>query len=165
MGKQEYRTAVHGNPWSVAMPWEDVVDSLNRAIADKNLTELPRTPEQLKYLVRLYLRVGRVEVEKHLKNVLCLRPHVLVMLLHYLIDQGHEAFRGKAAPQLLKARVEQAVAQRYPYPDNEPETRRNGFIPEALKEILEKQQEERAARHGDGDKGGTSDKRRGPQPT
>ena len=112
MGKQEYRTAVHGNAWSVAMPWEDVVDSLNRAIADKNLTELPRTPEQLKYLVRLYLRVGRVEVEKHLKNVLCLWPHVLVMLLHYLIDQGHEAFRGKAAPQLLKARVEQAVAQR-----------------------------------------------------
>ena len=149
MGKQDHRAAVHGNAWSVAMPWEDVVDNLNRAIADKDLTELPRTPEQLKYLVRLYLRVGRVEVDKHLKNVLCLRPHVLVMLLHYLIDQGHEAFRGKAAPQLLKARVEEAVAQRYPYPDSTPETQRDGFIPEVLKEIVEKQQEDRARRHED----------------
>merc|ERR1711933_676352 len=104
------------------MPWEDVVDSLNRTIADKDLKELPRTPEQLKYLVRLYLRVGNVQVEKHLKNVFCLRPHVLILLLHYLIDQNHEAFRGKAAPQLLKARVEEAVAQRYPYPDSTPET-------------------------------------------
>ena len=118
VGKQEHRTAVHGNAWSVAMPREDVVDSLNRAIADKDLRELPRTPEQLKYLVRLYLRVGNVQVEKHLKNVLCLRPHVLVLLLHYLIDQGHEAFRGKAAPQLLKVRVEEAVEQRYPYLDS-----------------------------------------------
>ena len=47
VGKQQCRTAVHGNCWSVQMPWEHIVDSLNRTIADHDLSELPRTPEQL----------------------------------------------------------------------------------------------------------------------
>ena len=57
VGHQAHRTAVHGNCWSVHMPWEDVVRSLHKSISDKELATLPRAPECLKYLLRLHLRL------------------------------------------------------------------------------------------------------------
>ena len=58
--------------------------------------------------------------------------------------------------------MEQAVGQRYPYPDSKPETRRDGFIPEVLMEIVEKQQEDRARRHVDAERCGSDNRRRLP---
>ena len=57
-------------------------------------------------------------MHKHLKQV-HLRPYVLVLLLHFLIEQGHEAFRGKASPEVLKERMRLAVEARYPEPEGD----------------------------------------------
>jgi hypothetical protein len=89
MGKQAYRTAVRGSCCSFHMPWEDILHELQEKCESKSLLEVPRPQECLKYLWRAHLRVSGVDFKKQLKQ-LHVRPFVLLRLLYFLIDQGHE---------------------------------------------------------------------------
>ena len=86
------------------MPWEDVVKSLNRSMSDADLESIPRDEECLKYMFRLHLKVAGKDFHQHLKQV-HLRPQVLVMLLHELIDRQHHAFKGYGPADDLKDRT------------------------------------------------------------
>ena len=89
VGKTKYRTAVRGSCCSFHMPWEEILHELNSKIESHDLAELPRPQECLKYLWRAHLKVAGVDFKKQLKQI-HVRPFVLVRLLHFLIDQGHE---------------------------------------------------------------------------
>ena len=65
IAQPRHRTAVRGHCFSCIMPWEDVLDSLNAAMSDADLVSLPREEECLKYMLRLHLRVGRLNMEQH----------------------------------------------------------------------------------------------------
>ena len=93
VGRQQYRTIVRGHCYSFIMPWEDVLDDSMRNLSDNDLASLPRDEECMKYLLRIHLRVAGRDFHQHLKQV-HLRPFVLVLLLDYLIQQGHEVFAG-----------------------------------------------------------------------
>ena len=100
---------------------------------------LPRDEECLKYMLRLHLKVGGVDFATHLKQV-HVRPFILVLLLHWLIDQGHEVFRGKGSAQMLKDRMRKAVEQRYPETErNTPVGERQGTIPPSIAELLKEE--------------------------
>ena len=139
MGAQKHRTAVKGSCFSFHMPWEDILDTLHQSCEDKDLTVLPRDEECLKYMLRLHLKVGGVDFATHLKQV-HVRPFILVLLLHWLIDQGHEVFRGKGSAQVLKERMRKAVQQRYPETErNTPVGERQGTIPPSIAELLKEE--------------------------
>ncbi len=59
------------------------------SVESHDLLELPRPQECWKYLWRAHLRVAGVDFKKQLKQI-HLRHVVLVRLLHFLTDQGHE---------------------------------------------------------------------------
>ena len=67
--KQQYRTAVHGHCFSCVMPWDDILDSLQESMSDKDLETLPRHEECLKYMLRLHLRIGTHDMRDHLRQV------------------------------------------------------------------------------------------------
>ena len=94
VGKQRFRTVVRGSCCSYQMPWEDILESLQRNCTDRNITEIPRPEECLKYLLRVHLNVNGLDFKKHLKQV-HVRPFVLIALLDFLIDRNHEVSRGK----------------------------------------------------------------------
>ena len=95
-GQQSFRSAVRGTGYSVALPWEDILLSLHRNISDQELGEIPRGQNTVAYLLRLNLKIQNMNIQKYLKQV-HVRPFVLLLHLHYLIDQGHEFFEGKAS--------------------------------------------------------------------
>ena len=86
VAKEAFRTAVRGHCFSLIMPWEDIMKSLDGMMTDAELAVLPWGPECLKYLVRLQLRVAGKDLEKHLKEVKA-RPFILIKLLHELTDR------------------------------------------------------------------------------
>ena len=111
VAKQQYRTVCRGYCFSFHLPWEDVLRDLSKNISDADLQALPRDPECIKYLLRLHLRVAGKDFHEHLRQV-HVRPFVLIRLLHELIDRGHEVFRGKGSPEVLRQRVKRAVEER-----------------------------------------------------
>ena len=156
VGKQRYRTAVRGHCYSFIMPWEDILDDLSRNCSDQDLTHLPREEECMKYLLRIHLRVAGADFHQQLKQV-HLRPFVLVLLLHELIEQGHEVFRGKGSAEVLKARMRAAVEARYPeHADDKhlPYMEKKGSIPPSIPAVLEenelKRREEAKVQESDG---------------
>ena len=92
------------------MPWESILDQLEDRCADgiKTLEELPRSPECLKYMVRVHITVDEQDLRKTLRQ-LGVRPYVVLQLLYFLIDQGHVAFRGKGRACELKQRMREAL--------------------------------------------------------
>jgi hypothetical protein len=134
------------------MPWEDILENLQETCQDEDLTQLPRQPECLKYMLRLHLRVGGVDFAKHLKQV-HVRPFVVLKLLHFLIDRGHEVFIGKGSAAALKERMRFAVAARYPETEAHlPEERRQGAIPESILQLLREQETEKRRRSAEAGK-------------
>jgi len=118
------------------MPWEDILESLQRNCTDRNITEIPRPEECLKYLLRVHLNVNGLDFKKHLKQV-HVRPFVLIALLDFLIDRNHEAFRGKGSAEELRVRMRTAVAREYPETElNVPDSEKTGHIPQSILEVL-----------------------------
>jgi hypothetical protein len=126
------------------MPWEDIIGDLQRAIGDETLAEIPRPAECVKYLLRVRLKIGQLDFSKKqwLKQ-LRIRPHVVLQLLYYLIEQNHEVFRGKGTTIELKARMRAAVEREYPDTEGHlPEAQRQGHVPESLLRQLKEAEEE-----------------------
>ena len=135
VGGQQWRTKVKGGACSFQMPWEDIVKDLQRNINDNGLTEIPRSAECIKYMLRVHLKVGKIDFSRKLKQ-LHVRPFIVLQLLYYLIDQNHEVFRGKGAAIELKAKMRAAVEREYPETEPDvPESQRQGHIPESLLEM------------------------------
>ena len=92
---------------------QGIVEQLRSQGLEQSALQVPRPQECLKYMLRLHLRVNALDFKKHLQQVQ-VRPHVLVALLDFLIDNNHESFRGKAAPEALKQQIRKEVAKEYP---------------------------------------------------
>ena len=136
VGRQQFRTLVRGYPVSFQMPWEDILQDLMKNCADKDLEEIPRPQECLKYILRLHLHIDQLDMNKYLKQV-HVRPFVLLLLLYALIDSGHEVFRGKGSVDTLKSRMRAAVEKEYPETEADvPQEQRKGAIPAAILDVL-----------------------------
>ena len=69
-----------------------------------------------------------------------MRPFVLVLLLHELIDKGYPVFRDSLPAHLLKEEVEKQVYKTYPETETEtPPEERKGVIPAKIKELMQEQ--------------------------
>ena len=86
-----------------------------------------------------------------------MRPFVLVLLLHELIEQGHEAFNGKGSAEILKARMRAAVEARYPEDADDrllPYEEKKGSVPPSILAVLQeneaKRTEERKSQESEG---------------
>ena len=77
------------------------------------MVTLPRSPECLKYVLKVQLRVDRQNMAKVLRQ-LTVRPYVLLQLLYFLIEHNHEVFRKKGSIAQLRQQMQQAVAEMYP---------------------------------------------------
>lgn len=140
VGRQRFRTAVRGTCCSFHMPWEDILEELREKTLDKELQEIPRPQECLKYMWRAHVKVAGVDLKKQLKQV-HVRPFVLVLLLDYLIEQRHEVFVGKGSAEELRQRMRAAVAREYPEQEADiPEEERQGTMPPSILEVLRAQE-------------------------
>ena len=114
--QQQFRTKVRGTAHSFHMPWEEILEELQRNFLDKAILHpLPRKAECLKYMLRVHLRVGRRDMESALRQ-LAVRPYVLLQLLYFLIDHNHVVFRGRGNAQQLRQEMQAAVDREYPVP-------------------------------------------------
>ena len=100
------------------MPWETIVKDLEGKLRHKDFRFLPRDDECLAYLLSIHLKVAGRDFHEHLKQV-HLRPFVLVLLLHELINKGYPVFRDSLPAHLLKEEVEKQVYKIYPETENE----------------------------------------------
>ena len=147
-GAQSFRSAVRGTGYSVPMPWQDILRSLQCNIDDDTLAALPRAESTLGYVLRVSLKVEHVDIRKYLKAV-HVRPFVVLLLLHYLIDQEHEVFAGKGIVTALKERMRLAVEREYPETEAEtPIQDRVGHLPESLRQLIEEQQRDDMEQEG-----------------
>ena len=130
----------------VILPWEDILEELREKTLDKELQEIPRPQECLKYMWRAHVKVAGVDLKKQLKQV-HVRPFVLVLLLDYLIEQRHEVFVGKGSAEELRQRMRAAVAREYPEQEADiPEEKRQGAMPPSILEVLRAQEAEKKGR-------------------
>jgi hypothetical protein len=142
--QQSWRTRVRGSACSFQMPWEDIVNDLQRNVEDKTVADIPRSAESLKYMLRVHLKIGNVDFAKKLKQ-LKVRPWVVLRLIYYLIDQNHAVFRGKGTAIVLKERMRTAVEREYPETEGHlPESAREGRIPTSVLELLREANAERS---------------------
>ena len=137
--KPRWRTKVRGHCFSFIMPWEDIVKDLNGKMTCKDLAAFPRDEDCLSYMLSLHLKVAGKDFHQHLKQV-HLRPFVLVLLLHELIEKGHPVFDSSLSARVLKDNVERAVYGKYPEQesDKKPEDRQ-GCIPARIRAMMEEQ--------------------------
>ena len=141
VGRMQYRAAYRGQCFTFIMPWDDIVQDLNRRMTDADLKNLPRDPECLRYMLRLHLRVAGKDFHQHLKQV-HLRPGVLVLLIKELIDRKHGAYENWASKCLKNRMTVREIVQKK-YPDaNEgvPLVEQKGMIPDSIREELEDQE-------------------------
>ena len=109
--QQKFRTKVRGTAHSFHMPWQDILEELQRnCMSEDAAMVLPRKPECLKYVLRVQLRVGGKNLERALRR-LTVRPFVLLELLYFLIDHNHVVFRGNGPPPELRQKMQAAVAE------------------------------------------------------
>ena len=81
-------------------------------------------------------------MEKHIKE-LRVWPFVLLLLLDFLIDREHIAFKGKGSPAELKSKMRDIVAREYP--EREPHVSlsdREGHVPESVLRTMREMEEE-----------------------
>ena len=69
------------------------LEQMNKHVADRNVSDIPRLQECLKDMLRVHLQVNGVDFKKHLEQVM-VRPFVMTALLNFLIGRNHEVFRG-----------------------------------------------------------------------
>ena len=91
---QQHRTAVRGSLFSFHLPWGDIMYSLAEALSDEDLAMLPHTGDASAHMIRLSLRIGIVELAKHLKDAR-LRGHVVLGLWRESIEAGRRAYAKK----------------------------------------------------------------------
>ena len=104
--KAQHTTAVRGNIFSFHMPWEDILTSLKEALEDKDLRLLPHSGAVIAHMIRFNLRIGTIELAKHLKEAK-LRGEVVLALGRELITSGHRAFVNE---RLLQKPLRKAAA-------------------------------------------------------
>ena len=76
-----------------------------------------------------------------------------LLLLYYLIDNGHEVLQGKGSAEDLRERMRQAAEREYPEQENDlPEEKRQGTIPKSIIEVVRAMEAESNA-------GGSGEKR------
>ena len=137
VGQQQWRTRVKGSVASFQMPWEDIIEDLKRNIGDTALSDIPRAAATVKYMLRVHLKVGIIDFAKKLKE-LKVRPFIVLLLLHWLIDRNHPVFKGKGTCAELKARMQAAVEREYPETEVDvPYEKREGHIPASLLALLD----------------------------
>ena len=136
MQNQRSRTVVRGGCVSYRMPWEDVLESLKQNMKDMEFMTYPLRPDCLKYVLRVHLQVAGVDMKKHLRQV-SVRPHVLVLLLDYLIGQNHPVFHGKGSAADLRERMRRVIDVEYPEtePEKDPDDR-EGSVPKSILSLL-----------------------------
>ena len=111
-----------------------------RDCSNRNLTDVPKPQEIIKYMLSVHLQVRVIDLSKHLKQIM-VRPYVLVALLNYLIEQNHEVFRGKGSAEELRERMRKAVEKEYPETEaDKPHAERKGAIPTSVLELLAESQ-------------------------
>ena len=120
MQQQTHRTRVRGTAHSFHMPWEDILEELHAHYETdgSEMTSLPRSPECLKYMLKVHLRVDRQNMAKVLRQ-LTVCPFVLLQLLYFLIEHNHEVFRNKGSMNELRQQMQEAVARLYPICESE----------------------------------------------
>ena len=147
MFNSSHMTVFRGNVFSYHMSWEKIIDFLNRTTSDEKLALLPHDPEHLAHMVQLHLKIGSIDMAKHIKEIK-VRAHVVLALGNELIKAGHEAYiksrqseklstfsaRMRAAQKAFKERVQ----QRYPTLGT-PEDIEGVVPPAVLKKIEEVQ--------------------------
>ena len=81
-------------------------------------------------------------MEKHIKQ-LRVRPFVLLLLLEFLIDRRHVAFKGKGSAAELKVKMRDIVAREYPEREpHVPLSDRAGHVPESILHTMREMEEE-----------------------
>eukprot|EP00973_Karenia_brevis_P037637 5194023-Karenia_brevis.AAC.1 len=70
MGHQKFRVAVRGSCVNYQMPLEEILEQMNKHCADRNVLDIPRPQDCLKYMLRAHLQVNGVDFKKHLKQVM-----------------------------------------------------------------------------------------------
>ena len=123
MFQSSFMSVVRGNVFSYHMPWEKIIDSLNRTTSDKKLALLPHDPEHLAHMVQLHLKIGTIDMAKHIKEIR-VRAHVVLALGYELIKAGHAAYiKLKNSDKMndfssrmrrAEAALESRVKERYP---------------------------------------------------
>ena len=148
MFSPQHRVTVRGNVFSFHMDWEKIMESLARSTSDPELAILPHDPEHLAHMVRLHLRVGSVDMAKHIPEIK-VRAHVLLALGVDLIKAGHAAYvssHAEAQSTLVsrmdraKRALEERIKQRYPLSREEARKAvhsREGEVPGAVLRVVE----------------------------
>jgi len=143
VGQQEWRTAVKGQCFSFVMPWSQIIREFDKRMQNqRDLADLPRNGNTLKYIFRLQLRVAAKWLDAELKQI-HLRPFVLIRLLCFIMTRHPNLLKSVHVGENLQRVVEEMVHQTYPEREAEkPEHERFGQIPEGLREIVEEEVQE-----------------------
>eukprot|EP00973_Karenia_brevis_P028568 3936880-Karenia_brevis.AAC.1 len=56
MGHHKFRVAVRGSCVSYQKPWEEILEQINKHRADRNVLDIPRPQDCLKYMLRVQLQ-------------------------------------------------------------------------------------------------------------
>ena len=142
MFEGSYMPVVRGNVFSYHMPWEKIMQSLDRSTSDEKLALLPHDPEHLAHMVQLHLKIGRTDLAKLIKEIK-VRAHVVLKLGYDLIRARHAAYveTGGATTSRLVRRMRQAKASlkqrvKKRYPSLATEEDEDGVVPAAVLEKL-----------------------------
>lgn len=129
IGQKRWRTAMRGYVSSFVMPWQDILQQLTSPLSDKDMAEIPRSPECLRFLVRFTL-ANELGPMLGQCRALFLRPGVVLLCLFELIKMGHEAFAGQGDAAEIRRRMESNVERWYPETEAHiPLEERQGHIP------------------------------------
>ena len=100
---------------------------------------LPRSPDCLRYIFKVHLRVDRQNMAKVLRQ-LTVRPFVLLQLLYFLIEHNHEVFRKKGSMAELRQQMQAAVQRLYPVAESElhkPVEEQESHLPDDLVDLTQ----------------------------
>ena len=65
--------------------------SLEKTTSEEKRCLMPRDPDRLAHMVQLHLKIGSVDLSKHIKEIK-VRAHVVLKLGYHLIRAGHAAY-------------------------------------------------------------------------
>ena len=145
MNVQQHRPdrgyAVRGNVYSFGMPWEQIIQNMEKVIDAEDVSYLPHSPKTLASVVLFSLRVGElVDLNKWMPQAK-LRAHVVLKLLYALVDSKYKFGRCDLDPADLKRRFEESVNKLYPDTEQHlPEDERDGVVPEEVAKAMREAQ-------------------------
>lgn len=136
MGQQKFRTVVRGSCCSYHMPWEGILEDLQKNCSDRNVADILHPEECLKYMLRIHLSVNGWDFKEHVKHA-HVRPFVLIHVLVFLIDCNREGFCGKGSAEELRRWMRAAVEKECPEQEGSVlEENRQGSVPPFVFEAL-----------------------------